>query len=386
MPPLQHNRYWQVLGLSPCRDVEAINEGFHGRISIVDPHDQAEDLRRLQEAREYALAVAGGESPILEEAYLIPDPDSPGARAAFRAYDTFRDIYLHRPAEHDRLVPELVEVLEDRLACDAAGRERLLTWLVRLLARHRPKNPALIRDLKRIFRLGDRLPANLDLAEDVRFWFLQAIESLETDTRPTGARLRQSLHRMTPRGPQSWAPQWSMMLAALVGLGLGLLFIKIDPFDLRTKRTLSGYAPDEAAHFRQADADGKLIWAVDRGEAALVRAALAQGADVNSVIPDEAMPVLVLASNQGHVQIASLLLQNGADVTGTDRHGFQALHHAVANNDERMLTLIMAHGADPDDPGQAGLSAMDMARNHRHLHLMELMTELGSPSAMRGNR
>nr|WP_279382488.1 ankyrin repeat domain-containing protein [Acanthopleuribacter pedis] len=117
----------------------------------------------------------------------------------------------------------------------------------------------------------------------------------------------------------------------------------------------------------------QLAWAINHGDLELTVMALEGGADVNGLVPGEDMPLLVLAANQGHHRIVSQMLAHGADFEQGDRFGFLAIHHAVANNDEEMLALFLRAGADPFRKGDMGFSAVDMAHNFRHHHLVELM-------------
>lgn len=57
---------------------------------------------------------------------------------------------------------------------------------------------------------------------------------------------------------------------------------------------------------------------------------------------------LILVVGQGHVAVAELLLECGADVRLQTRWGWTALHSAACSDDPQAIELLLTHGADPD--------------------------------------
>jgi ankyrin repeat protein len=106
-----------------------------------------------------------------------------------------------------------------------------------------------------------------------------------------------------------------------------------------------------------------LATAADRGDQALVRSLLKQGADVNATGVDGSTP-LHRAVHADRLDVASLLLKAGARATVTDRYGVTPLSLACLNGNSRMIRLLIEVGADPnavDPTGETPL--MIAARN-----------------------
>ena len=68
---------------------------------------------------------------------------------------------------------------------------------------------------------------------------------------------------------------------------------------------------------------------------------LDRGADVNEIGPT-GQPALATAAEQGHLEIARLLLDRGADVNA---HGYAALREARDNGHEAVIALLLELGA-----------------------------------------
>ena len=68
----------------------------------------------------------------------------------------------------------------------------------------------------------------------------------------------------------------------------------------------------------------QLIEAAQRGDLALVKTILAQGADVNGK-DEEGATALMVAANAGHLAVVSALLDRGADVDAMSKEGGTAL-------------------------------------------------------------
>jgi len=58
------------------------------------------------------------------------------------------------------------------------------------------------------------------------------------------------------------------------------------------------------------------------------------------------VPPLGTAAFVGSIPLATLLLDNGADVNGQGAGGFTALHTAASNGDEPLARLLLARGTD----------------------------------------
>jgi uncharacterized protein len=94
--------------------------------------------------------------------------------------------------------------------------------------------------------------------------------------------------------------------------------------------------------------DTALMFAVRAGDLASAELLVAAGANVND---HDAWGVsaLVLAGHSGYRDISEFLLEKGADPNLTNA-GFTALHEAIMRRDEKMVSALLAHSADPNAP------------------------------------
>jgi ankyrin len=103
--------------------------------------------------------------------------------------------------------------------------------------------------------------------------------------------------------------------------------------------------------------NGALALAAERGDQALVRSLIQQGADVNATGIDGSTP-LQRAVFADRFDVASLLVKAGARVTATDRYGVTALALACINGNAKMIRLLIEAGADPNAVDSAGEPAL----------------------------
>jgi len=89
-----------------------------------------------------------------------------------------------------------------------------------------------------------------------------------------------------------------------------------------------------------------LLFAARQGHVAVARLLLDGGADVNDRAPDGSS-ALVVATHSGHRVLTKFLLSRGAN-TNTATAGYTALHAAVLTGDLEVVEALLAHGARPD--------------------------------------
>ena len=94
--------------------------------------------------------------------------------------------------------------------------------------------------------------------------------------------------------------------------------------------------------------DTALMFAARVGDLESAQLLVAAGAKVND---SDAWGVTatVLAAHSGFGEFVEFLLGKGAD-PNLAAPGFTALHEAIMRRDEKMVTVLLAHGADPDAP------------------------------------
>ena len=123
------------------------------------------------------------------------------------------------------------------------------------------------------------------------------------------------------------------------------------------------------------DLNDRLCDATWDGDVEQVNEFLRIGADPNYHEESGYSPLL-LAVEQGHLELAEILLANGADVNLRGAQGtWSPLIHAVETAsvvaielgrrpDNRMIQLLLAHGADVHALSSHGGTAMDSAREY----------------------
>jgi ankyrin repeat protein len=95
---------------------------------------------------------------------------------------------------------------------------------------------------------------------------------------------------------------------------------------------------------------------------------------------------LGLASFFGHLEAARLLIELGADVNSQSRNDLKVapLHSAVAEKDARtryeLATLLLEHGADPNARQQDAFTPLMAADQQGDARLRELLVEHGATS------
>jgi hypothetical protein len=77
------------------------------------------------------------------------------------------------------------------------------------------------------------------------------------------------------------------------------------------------------------------------------------------------------AAYNGHVEIARLLLQNGAEVNAKDNHGHTPLQDAAFQGHVNILHLLVENGADLEAQDNDGERVLHIAAMHGYLHIIQ---------------
>ena len=91
-----------------------------------------------------------------------------------------------------------------------------------------------------------------------------------------------------------------------------------------------------------------LLFAARVGALASAKLLVAAGADVNETAP-YGTSAMVVAAHSGHGDVAAFLLEKGADPNAAGA-GYTALHAAILRKDEKLVSALVVHGADPNAP------------------------------------
>jgi quinoprotein dehydrogenase-associated probable ABC transporter substrate-binding protein len=150
---------------------------------------------------------------------------------------------------------------------------------------------------------------------------------------------------------------------------------------------------------------GPLSLAIESGKFLAAKALIELGANVNAVAgADRVTPLMVAASQlavgeaakeierrQGlrSTDIATALIERGADVNAANAHGITALMIASARGNIPMLGLLLEAGADPNLKSKAGKTAIDIARENLNEDAVKSITlfqaTISERSQPRGN-
>jgi len=152
---------------------------------------------------------------------------------------------------------------------------------------------------------------------------------------------------------------------------------------------LRGGANPSLAH---PEGETPLMAAANSGSVGAVRALLARGANVNQTDKFQNATALMWAAAEGHVEVAGLLLEAGADpnkqaaVTSlTTRKnadhptgGFTALMWAARNGNDAMVRRLIKGGADPNLKNGDGASPTMIAIWNDRFDMAATLVELGA--------
>lgn len=98
------------------------------------------------------------------------------------------------------------------------------------------------------------------------------------------------------------------------------------------------------------------------GRANVARYLLERGADLSATDDKYGSTALHTASFNGHLDVASILLDWGANVDARNNNSLTPLHYAASNGHVDLAKLFLSRGADPQSKSRAGLSPLDKAQ------------------------
>lgn len=166
----------------------------------------------------------------------------------------------------------------------------------------------------------------------------------------------------------------------LLPLLLALLtIVPVDNLLKREARMLRAPDPAKRSH---------LVNAILSGDQMAVIRQLDMGTSVNEADPAYGLSPLCWASLAGNGQVASLLLERGADLSWRDSSGNTPLHHAALFCHPDTVRLLLEHGADPtvrDKAGSTPLGLCAMMLQWKRESAAKLGLELPAEPELRRN-
>ena len=139
----------------------------------------------------------------------------------------------------------------------------------------------------------------------------------------------------------------------------------------------SGCGPSERERF---EATEKLLSAWDKdikgSRADYIRILISEGANVN-VVDDDWTPLRHTCWD-GDLEIATLLIEAGANVNAENKHGWTPLSAACTVGDLEMVTLLIEAGADVNAKNMNGNTPLHVACSEGRLEIATLLIEEGA--------
>ena len=120
-----------------------------------------------------------------------------------------------------------------------------------------------------------------------------------------------------------------------------------------------------------------LVDAVRRGDAAVARAELQKGADVNAVEPD-GTSALHWAAYRNDADLAEALIRAGARVETANRYGVRPLSLASQGGYAAIVTILLAAGADPNIALPSGETPLMAAARSGSVRSVEALLARGA--------
>ena len=120
-----------------------------------------------------------------------------------------------------------------------------------------------------------------------------------------------------------------------------------------------------------------LCWAAEHGHLEIAKLLLANGANVN-VKDEDNITALHLAAQNGHLEIAKFLVENGANVNVKDEDNVTALHLAAQNGHTGIVSLLIANDVDIDVKISDGRTSLRIAAEKGYIEIAKLLIEKGA--------
>lgn len=127
----------------------------------------------------------------------------------------------------------------------------------------------------------------------------------------------------------------------------------------------------------QAD-PGVLLSQAKDGNLDGVKQAIAAGVEVNAKDKLAQNTALILSAQNGHAEVVTYLLENGADPNIQNRSGNAVIHLAALQNQPAIIRLLLDHKVDIESQNQEQKTAFALAARRANYDLMEQLLNWGA--------
>lgn len=141
-------------------------------------------------------------------------------------------------------------------------------------------------------------------------------------------------------------------------------------------RLLMGKGFEFDLGFTDSEGDTVLHIVVKRGNIALAKLFLDNGAEVNSATPGRT--ALQTAAQMGNEPMVKLLLDFGADVNFRNAPTWRSALHLAARDSPGIVRMLLEKGADLNVQDRYGWSPLHIAAKHSQMETVELLREKGA--------
>ena len=122
---------------------------------------------------------------------------------------------------------------------------------------------------------------------------------------------------------------------------------------------------------------GPLFGGAYFGLTPVVKKALAVGCDIDAVDSD-AKTSLHWSCERGHIDVAVLLIHNGANIFSQAFDGKTGLHFAAQNNHVLLVKQLLAFGFSPNSAAFDGRTALHLAVEANHTEIVRILLDAGA--------
>jgi len=140
------------------------------------------------------------------------------------------------------------------------------------------------------------------------------------------------------------------------------------------------------ALLRKAAGDLDVFEAAALGDAARLRALLANDYDLVKAQSSDGFTPLHLACFFGQVEAAEILVQQGADANAVSPNRIAVIHSAAASRNAALVKLVLHAGANPNLQQQGGYTALHEAAMHNSVERAQVLLDAGADRAIHSDK